>query len=127
MKYVRIILAIICLALGTMTFAGYFLVIHSKGGAPLHDVFLALGFASLFIVGGIMALLNKYIGAWLIVFGCLLYIVAGLYNPIRLYCVDGITYIKTEFFINTAIRCFIAAGLLFVMYKTKLANVHTST
>ena len=127
MKIVRILLAIISVAFGAMTFAGYFVVILPNGGSPVHDIVLALGFASLFVVGGIMALVNKYTGAWLVVLASLIYMVAGLYNPIRLHGIEGIAYIQSEFFANSAMRCVIAAALVLIMHKRKLANVRAST
>ena len=122
MNIARIFLSLVCVAVGLVTVVGYFLVIQPTGGAPLVDVILALSFAALFIVGGMLVLLKNHKGMYPLIAACVLYGVAGLYNPIVLYGHSALEYIHPQFYLSLTGRCILVAMVFLAIHKQGISE-----
>ena len=123
----RIILAVLCILHGSMTFVGYFLIIEPQDSARTLDIILSFTFAALYIAGGISALFAKAIAIPILALSCLVYAVAGLYHPIRVFGLSSVFDINPQFYFSLLFRCSVAALLFAILRRQNNSYVQSST
>ena len=81
------------------------------------DILFAFTFATLFLAGGILAIFRNNAAIYALILACIFYAIAGLYNPIRLYGLEGLTIINPVFYFGLVLRSTVVAVLVLVMLK----------
>ncbi|MCP3849329.1 MAG: hypothetical protein GY694_03680 [Gammaproteobacteria bacterium] len=109
------------------TVIGYILVIHPNQEAPVVDVIFAFIFSLSFIAGGLLTLGNKYYGIYFIFTACIFYLIAGIYNPIRIYGVAGLGEIFTQFYFSFIFKVAVSVLLFYTLRRLRVNNEPKNT
>lgn len=106
-----------CILYGAVTVLGFLLVILPTQAPEAVDIALGLGFAVSFVLGGILAILNRRLAVAFLVASCFLYLGAGMHHPIREFGLSSLTGLDNQFYYSLALRCAVTAILSYIMMK----------